>query len=418
MINLKYTYQPSHSLDEVNTQVTNLVELLKNELLQAATNENVEAVTLKVEQTSDDGLQRIAQVQAAVGDTAAKVGMLATYNQASGSITVSAALVNGIEQSDIVLSGDQITLNGNVTIANNFKLTGDHITANTITSTQIATGTITANEIAGNTITAAEIATGAITSDEIASRTITAGDIAVGAITANEIAAHTITAAEISTNYVYAGTIEANQINVADLRSFGATIGGFEIGTNYIKGNSNQGLKIYFGNSYLYEGQAYDPGDYQWRDAMGIYPNAMTGKIYAEKLNLSNPTAAQSSTANLRISDAGNICKITSGGSSKRYKHDITKNINEEMDPKKLYDIDVVQFVFNDDYIDKNDQRARTPVIGMIAEDVREKYPVACDVNEDGTAETWSERFIIPPMLALIQEQNERIKRLEARYGE
>lgn len=398
MINLKYTYQPSHSLDEVNTQVTNLVELLKNELLQAATNENVEAVTLKVEQTSDDGLQRIAQVQAAVGDTAAKVGMLATYNQATGSITVSAALKNGIEQSDIVLSGDQITLNGDVTIAPGFKLSGSHIIAGTITADEIHAGTITADQIKANTITAAEIKP--------------------DTITANEIKANTITAREISTSYVYAGTIDADQINVTDLRSFGATIGGFTIGTNYIKGESNQGLKIYFGNSYLYEGQAYDPGDYQWRDAMGIYPNAMTGKIYAEKLNLSNPTAAQSSTANLRISDAGNICKITSGGSSKRYKHDITKNINEEMDPKKLYDIDVVQFVFNDDYIDKNDQRARTPVIGMIAEDVREKYPIACDVNEDGTAETWSERFIIPPMLALIQEQNERIKRLEARYGE
>lgn len=412
MINLKYTYQPSHSLDEVNTQVTNLVELLKNELLQAATNENVEAVTLKVEQTSDDGLQRIAQVQAAVGDTAAKVGMLATYNQATGSITVSAALVNGIEQSDIVLSGDQITLNGNVTIANNFKLSGDHITANTITSTQIASATITANEIAGNTITAAEIATGAITSDEIASRTITAGDIAVGAITANEIAAHTITAAEISTNYVYAGTIDANQITSGSISASRIGAGTLNI----------TGYYIYFGDNYYFaQGMVIDEGvSYP---AILAMPNLATGKIssgkiFATKLNLSDPPAAQSSTANLRISDAGNICKITSGGSSKRYKHDITKNINEEMDPKRLYDIDVVQFVFNDDYIDKNDQRARTPVIGMIAEDVREKYPVACDVNENGTAETWSERFIIPPMLALIQEQNERIKRLEARYGE
>jgi len=398
MINLKYTYQPSHSLDEVNTQVTNLVELLKNELLQAATNENVEAVTLKVEQTSDDGLQRIAQVQAAVGDTAAKVGMLATYNQATGSITVSAALVNGIEQSDIVLSGDQITLNGNVTIANNFKLTGSHIVSGTITATQIASETITAAEIHADTITARQIAS--------------------ETITANEIAAGTITARQISSSYVYAGTIDADQINVTDLRAFGATIGGFEIGTNYIKAASNSGKQIYFGSSYIYEGAAYDTGDYTFHDAVGFSPNVTTGKLYADKLMLWNPTAAQSSTANLRISDAGNICKITSGGSSRRYKHDITKDINEDMDPKKLYDVDVVQFVFNDDYIDKNDQRAKIPVIGMIAEDVREKYPIACDINEDGKPETWSERFIIPPMLALIQEQNERIKRLEARYGE
>ena len=84
-----------------------------------------------------------------------------------------------------------------MTIANNFKLTGDHITANTITSTQIASATITANEIAGNTITAAEIATGAITADEIA--------------------AHTITAAEIATNYIYAGSIDASQITAGTI---------------------------------------------------------------------------------------------------------------------------------------------------------------------------------------------------------
>jgi len=408
MINLKYTYQPSHSLDEVNTQVTNLVELLKNELLQAATNENVEAVTLKVEQTSDDGLQRIAQVQAAVGDTAAKVGMLATYNQATGSITVSAALVNGIEQSDIVLSGDQITLNGNVTIANNFKLTGDHITANTITSTQIASATITANEIAGNTITAAEIATGAITADEIA--------------------AHTITAAEIATNYIYAGSIDASQITAG-------TIDAARIDASSI---SVQSLINGYGNRITFGSGIIIPGMIDTEiTSVGVSTGYLMANIIAARTSGGSVTfnsdvnlnynvfadgvaaaTAQSSNPNVRCQDNTHRLALISG-SSKRFKHDIKPIEEKSLDPHNLYDVQVVQFIYNDDYLSSNDPRYEKPIAGFIAEDINEVYPIACDVEEGGTRPNdWNVRYIVPPMLALIQEQNERIKRLEARYGE
>ena len=52
---------------------------------------------------------------------------------------------------------------------------------------------------------------------------------------------------------------------------------------------------------------------------------------------------------------------------------------------------------------------------GFIAEDVAEIYPAASITDtETGKVESWDERRIIPGMLALIQEQEERIKKLEA----
>lgn len=105
--------------------------------------------------------------------------------------------------------------------------------------------------------------------------------------------------------------------------------------------------------------------------------------------------------------------KLYTSGSSKRFKHDISKVKDDELDPKRLYDIEVVQFVFNDDYLPKEDRNYGKPIIGFIAEDVYDKYPLGATLDENGLPSDWDDRYIIPPMLALIQEQNKRIKKLE-----
>lgn len=140
------------------------------------------------------------------------------------------------------------------------------------------------------------------------------------------------------------------------------------------------------------------------------------GKIY-------NPGCGTSTaSANCRIQNSTyGLAKAS--GSSKRFKHDITSDINSELDPHRLYDVDVVQYKYNDDYLDKNDQRYQQDVIGFIAEDILNKYPIAADLEDKTEITTvelknprvsdWNFRFIVPPMLKLIQEQNDRIKKLE-----
>ena len=71
----------------------------------------------------------------------------------------------------------------------------------------------------------------------------------------------------------------------------------------------------------------------------------------------------------------------------------------------------MVQFKFNTDYIkNQNDQRYDTLVPGFIAEQVQEHYPIAVDVDEEtGEVMDWNMKMVVPPMLALIQEQKKEI---------
>jgi len=95
--------------------------------------------------------------------------------------------------------------------------------------------------------------------------------------------------------------------------------------------------------------------------------------------------------------------------SSKRYKHDI-KPLE---DAHNLLKLEPKTFVYNEghplQYADMEGQR----LPGFIAEDVAEVYPSAV-IHRDGEIESWDERRIIPGMLKLIQEQQERINDLEA----
>jgi hypothetical protein len=54
-------------------------------------------------------------------------------------------------------------------------------------------------------------------------------------------------------------------------------------------------------------------------------------------------------------------------------------------------------------------------VPGLIAEEVAEHYPIAADRGNDGVVENWNERFVIPGMLALIQDLHGRVATLEGK---
>lgn len=115
--------------------------------------------------------------------------------------------------------------------------------------------------------------------------------------------------------------------------------------------------------------------------------------------------------ANVRCQDS-TYYLATSATSSRRYKHDIADISKEELNPERLYNLPVRQFIYNLDYIEPDDQRYGETVCGFIAEEVEKIYPVACEYNANSTPENWDIRYIIPPMLALIQNQHKEIERL------
>lgn len=114
-----------------------------------------------------------------------------------------------------------------------------------------------------------------------------------------------------------------------------------------------------------------------------------------------------SSGSQLRISADGTIQRYSS--SSKRYKKDVTDIIPSGLNPQKLYDLNIVSYKYLDHYLPANDQRYKHDILGFIAEDVYEKYPEACNLNDDGLPEMWEINILFPAALKLIQEQHKEI---------
>ena len=124
-------------------------------------------------------------------------------------------------------------------------------------------------------------------------------------------------------------------------------------------------------------------------------------------------------------------CYITTDGryvrssktSSKRFKTDIKPIENDELVPDKLYNVDVIQFKYKEDHFsNENDIRYGKDMIGFIAEDIYDKYKIAADyhIDEDSgevVVDGWNQQYMIPAMLKLIQEQHERILKLEEKLN-
>ncbi len=137
------------------------------------------------------------------------------------------------------------------------------------------------------------------------------------------------------------------------------------------------------------------------------------GNLYVDGATESTFTSAP----NLYIASGGKIAKTS--GSSKRFKTEIKPVDADELNPNKLYDVDIVQYKFKTDYLSEEDQRYDKEVIGFIAEDIYEKYPIAADytVDDDGNTivNDWNFRYMVPAMLKLIQDQKKEIDSLEKR---
>ena len=127
---------------------------------------------------------------------------------------------------------------------------------------------------------------------------------------------------------------------------------------------------------------------------------------------------SSSAAANVRCqsSDAGNGYLAIAATSSQRYKHDIADITDPKLDPHRLLRLYARQYKYNLDYLDPEDARYDEVVCGFVAEEVLKQYPVACEFNAYGMPENWDARYIIPPMLSLIQEQHEDIEQLKVDY--
>ena len=194
-----------------------------------------------------------------------------------------------------------------------------------------------------------------------------------------------------------------------------ATSGGTMTGTIWA------GAHVVFANNYGVQGRTTTGTDYKIlyvstsdQAVVGIdnLTTVIRGKTMQIRGVYGNTTT---SAANMTVNSSHAVNRYAS--SSRRYKHDIGPIQAPALDPHRLYDLPVRQFVYNGDYLASGDQRYGQAVPGFIAEEVAEHYPVAADLDDQGRPEDWGAKWIIPGLLRLVQEQNERIKALEALAG-
>lgn len=119
-------------------------------------------------------------------------------------------------------------------------------------------------------------------------------------------------------------------------------------------------------------------------------------------------------STNMYIGTSG-ILHRTTKTSSREVKHDIKPIENTDILPEKLYDVDVIQFIYNEGQLGHSSKRYGKELPGFIVEDLVEKYPIAVDIDEEGKPFQWNEQYLIPPMLALIQQHKKKLDELESR---
>lgn len=127
------------------------------------------------------------------------------------------------------------------------------------------------------------------------------------------------------------------------------------------------------------------------------------------KINSMSTNTIQSNV----LFDNNNKLLTYNPNSSKRYKHDIEVLNKSTLDPTLLYDIPLRQFKYNEAYLAETDIRNNVDVPGFIAEEMYEIYPIAVDLDNEGKPNNWNTRYLIPPMLALIQKQHKEIEQLK-----
>jgi hypothetical protein len=373
-----------------------------------------------------------------LGDGA--LASLSANKLTAGTIDASVITVSNINAGNIstgVLNADRIqaaSITGAKLVAGTIEAVS--IAAGTITGAKIAAGTITASNIAVSTITATQIAAGTITASQIQARSISGDRLEFLAITASEIDAETITAAEIE-----AGSITVDRLTVGTLTAFtlrtsaGArrvTVSAANNAISFTEASSvvgwvgpasTSGVLMHYGTTfnanattyplcYVSSGSAliaYSSSKFLEVNSLGV---VATGDLYSPSNFYNQDTTTTTNAANTWMSSTTGLTR-RSTASSQRYKESIVDiRTVADLDPRKLLDLPVRAFKYKADYLDAADDRSGALIPGFIAEEVAATYSVAADQVE-GVIESWNDRYVVPGLLALIQDLHARVETLE-----
>jgi hypothetical protein len=357
------------------------------------------------------GSSRIEISSAAVGAVAAG---LYIYN--GGTAVLQAPLGGGLTVTGSLTATQISTSSGAFSVNTSGILTA---TSADISGTLKATaGYIgSANGASGWTITSSGLqsTSGSVvlngTTGEITGATVTGGTVQTSSGTYSVI----MNGASNALQFKVAGSISGNVLPLGTagiLMHYGSTPD--STGSSYPKVQLSFSTALLQGSSSYYVQSTNSGnsalGDFRMFNGLQVDGSStFNGTMFAP--NLSTSTAG----TNLRVA-TGAIGEIQeTSASSIRFK----ENINDistlnDLNPSNLLNLPVRSFTYKSGYISEEDDRFNKPLPGFIAEEVEEHYPIAVDYSE-GQPHTWNERFIVPGMLALIQNLNQELISIKTR---
>lgn len=214
----------------------------------------------------------------------------------------------------------------------------------------------------------------------------------------------------INGSYIKSKSISASMLSVSDLSSIGAKIGGWTINSSYLQ-SSGGAIKLYSSGT-IQVGNATIKSESNAmviRSGLKIYCGTGSFSDGTDRIMFYNLTHVTSGGHMVFAKDGATVAYLSS--SSKRYKDHVSDMTIEEAE--KILNIPVIWFKYKKGYLDESDWLNGKQLPGFYAEDVYDIFPEATQLNEAGEPEDWNFRVMIPAMMKVIQNQNERINTLE-----
>ena len=214
----------------------------------------------------------------------------------------------------------------------------------------------------------------------------------------------------INGSYIKSDSITASKLNITDLYSIGAKIGGWTINSTYLQ-SLDGAIKLY-ANGTIKVGNVSIKSESNAlviRKGLKIYCGTSSFSDGTDRIQFFNLQHVSSGGHMVFASDGSSVAYLSS--SSKRYKNHVSNMTIEEAE--KILSIPVVWFKYKEGYLDPADWLSGKKIPGFYAEDIYDIFPEATQLNEAGEPEDWNFRVMIPAMMKVIQDQNERINTLE-----
>ncbi len=262
--------------------------------------------------------------------------------------------------------------------------------ATTISKNAISTASISANQITTGTLSADRVGAGSFT--------ITGGSIQVS--TGSDSTSYIQLDGSNCKSYLSASGLNARSKNSNNTMAAYEALGVMIVNGSY-RTQIAAGSVTVDGWEVITEDTIFDHLSGYYRSGDNIHANY----LYIASLGNASVQALYCSTQSGIVG---------TDSSSRRYKNSIEDVSDEMLDPHRLYNLPVRQFKWNEGHFDEAEHYNYDTInIGFIAEEMAEHYPYATVLSAKGEIESWEVRRILPPMLALIQEQHKEIEELK-----